>query len=146
MLRKAALPFHMKTNFHTLVFFITEVLPEFQALLWDWMVESKVKVFTFILGAFRVPKELSADTYYIFGWKWLASNCPFRNTCFQSLPKGTGLKLSEHTPFSQPLLFHCPQKKRKIMKTDRVANFFISQTYKHSRKQQTYYFLTCTLL
>lgn len=57
----------MKTNFQTLVFFIAEVLLRFQTLLWDWMVESKVKVFTFIVGAFRVPKKLSADTYYIFG-------------------------------------------------------------------------------
>lgn len=52
--------------------------------------------------------------------------------------------LSCASPLTPTLLLH--PTNREVIKTDRVAKSFISQTYKHRKKDQTYYLLTCIVL
>lgn len=157
-LRNVAFSFHMTANFQNSIFFIIKVSPRqwFQILPEYWIAESKASHFSFELLGYLFLLFLfwkgthSQQAYINFGESGLLQTVPSGILVFSHCRKkvwAIALVFLAHapSPFSLPFPLLTP-KKREVIKTDRAGKFFISQTYRHSRKEQTYCLLTCIVL
>lgn len=149
----------MTTNFQTSVFFIIEISPKqwFQTLHQYWMEESKGLHFSlsflrylFLLFLFWKVTHLKQKCIS-FGENCLLQSVLSGILVFHHYRSELLDLASLHTilyspPPHSPSLPLLPPKKKEVIKTDQVAKFSISQTWKHSRKEQACWFCTCTVL